>query len=159
MGRPATWRTQAKCHPEKLNHAWGLCQMCYKKTRPRRTAAMKAKRSEQDKAYRQRVKESGNVPKSLTPEYKRLARIWCRYKLTEQQLEEMYQHYNNACAICKKQVPLVIDHDHETGEVRGLVCDACNILLGVFDNPLRKNAFELYLAKHPVWSIGVKGKS
>lgn len=37
---------------------------------------------------------------------------------------------NNMCMICKTDWPLVIDHDHKTGKVRGVLCKQCNIALG-----------------------------
>lgn len=56
-------------------------------------------------------------------------------------IEKLKETQNNSCAICKtpsasiphstfKYNPLVIDHDHSTGEVRGLLCPTCNALLG-----------------------------
>ncbi|HET7713537.1 MAG TPA: endonuclease domain-containing protein [Patescibacteria group bacterium] len=37
------------------------------------------------------------------------------------------------CAICDKEKPLVIDHDHDSGQVRGLLCRTCNTQLGWFE--------------------------
>ena len=37
---------------------------------------------------------------------------------------------NGLCAICKRHKKLHIDHDHETGNVRGLLCSPCNTTLG-----------------------------
>jgi hypothetical protein len=50
--------------------------------------------------------------------------------LTEQQVEAMRLAQGGHCALCLTDGPLVIDHCHETGRVRGLVCTPCNTALG-----------------------------
>ena len=72
-----------------------------------------------------------------------------RYGITLEQLREMYARQNNACAICGRSgCELVIDHDHITGELRGLLCIPCNILLGlVRDDPSILRAAAEYLER------------
>ena len=64
-----------------------------------------------------------------------------RYGITIEDYEKMMALQNGLCAICKKEetkkhskygniMPLSVDHDHLTGEVRGLLCSQCNMLLG-----------------------------
>lgn len=44
--------------------------------------------------------------------------------------EDMLRDQDNKCRICKQHKPLVVDHDHNTGEVRGLLCHLCNRAIG-----------------------------
>ena len=58
-----------------------------------------------------------------------------RYGITESMYRKMIELQSNECLICKMP-SAVIDHDHITNEVRGLLCAGCNRGLGAFkDNP------------------------
>jgi hypothetical protein len=65
--------------------------------------------------------------------------IFKKYGLTEENHLELIKNQNGCCAICK-QIPckkgLVIDHDHSTGEIRGLLCNKCNMGLGAFNDDI-----------------------
>lgn len=45
-------------------------------------------------------------------------------------LEPLRRHQDGRCAICQQVRPLVVDHDHATGLVRGLLCLGCNNVEG-----------------------------
>ena len=56
-----------------------------------------------------------------------------KYGITEQQYREMQDKQNGRCAICGKpltKAQQVIDHDHISGKVRGIVHSHCNLVLG-----------------------------
>ena len=53
-----------------------------------------------------------------------------RYGVTTALLDRLQRKQKGACAICQKVEPLQVDHDHRTSKVRGLLCPACNRLLG-----------------------------
>jgi hypothetical protein len=52
------------------------------------------------------------------------------YNLSEQEAVKLVENRTDCCQICKELKPLVVDHCHTTGLVRGLVCSACNSVLG-----------------------------
>lgn len=59
------------------------------------------------------------------------------YGLTFEQFEQMLKDQNNKCAICGKHENeirrgLFVDHNRETKEVRGLLCQNCNAGIGHF---------------------------
>ena len=59
------------------------------------------------------------------------------------------------CVICGSEEKLVVDHDHVTGQVRGMLCNHCNRGLGHFrDDPLLLEFAAQYLlanADAPEW--------
>lgn len=46
----------------------------------------------------------------------------------------MYRKQQGCCLICKERRTLVVDHCHEQGHVRGLLCQRCNIIVGYVDS-------------------------
>ena len=82
----------------------------------------------------------------------RLKRI---YSLTLKDYDNMLVSQNGLCALCgtpaieSSHRRLQVDHDHETGKVRGLLCGNCNAFIGMADDSIEKllNGVE-YLKKH-----------
>jgi hypothetical protein len=76
-----------------------------------------------------------------------LAKRCARRGITPQELVDRYERQEECCAICKKEIELIdsaIDHNHVTGEFRGVLCKQCNRALGMFnDSPaVLRNALE-----------------
>ncbi|MGW4564554.1 endonuclease VII domain-containing protein [Streptomyces sp. NPDC004561] len=59
-----------------------------------------------------------------------------QYGLTEVERDRMIASWGGVCCICLAAVPVHVDHCHETGRVRGVLCLSCNAALGQFkDQP------------------------
>jgi len=70
-----------------------------------------------------------------------------KYGLTYEAYVQLLADHGNKCAICGDGRKLVIDHDHVTGAVRGILCDGCNVGVGRFgDNPALVYKAAMYLA-------------
>lgn len=79
-----------------------------------------------------------------------------RYGVSEKDYEQMLLSHNNLCAICNKPSPrtLHIDHDHKTGQVRGLLCSTCNTGIGLFKDDISVlNSAIAYLTYPPKQDI------
>lgn len=61
-----------------------------------------------------------------------------QYGITLEDFDRMMSDQRNSCAICHELlVKPCVDHDHETGVVRGLLCSNCNSGLGMFKDDIR----------------------
>jgi hypothetical protein len=85
------------------------------------------------RSYQKQKYDSGQIRAAV---YRR------QYGITLLQYDEMVKNQNGCCKICGTDNPggkrkrFSVDHNHETGEVRGLLCGSCNSALGLFkDNP------------------------
>lgn len=67
-------------------------------------------------------------------------RLKKQYGMTLEDYAIMSEQQDNKCSICltptKTNVSLCVDHNHDTGEVRGLLCQPCNSGIGFLkDDP------------------------
>jgi len=64
----------------------------------------------------------------------RKSQMKSRYGITIEEYDEAFELQDGACAICMKPQKrrLSVDHDHATGNFRGLLCVSCNFGLGSF---------------------------
>lgn len=114
---------------ERPVHARGLCSACYQREIYRRNPENKRREA--------LLKYHRNRDRQLA--YMREFGLR-RYGLTVEQYDEMLERQGHVCGICGKgpsgKRRLAVDHDHETGGVRGLLCGECNMGIGKFkDDP------------------------
>ena len=82
------------------------------------------------------------------PAPRRAAMLKYRYGLTQPLVNS-----NSKCAICAGTEKLVVDHNHQTKEVRGVLCSKCNHAVGLLKDSsiVCRNAAD-YLEKHGCYS-------
>jgi len=75
-----------------------------------------------------------------------------KYGMTESQWQRIYDQQDGRCAICRKYLDdctACVDHDHETGDIRGILCTQCNSGLGMFkDNVVFLELAAKYLTNY-----------
>ena len=73
--------------------------------------------------------------------------------ITDEQYDAFLVAQNNSCAICgihtsEAERGLVVDHNHETHKIRGLLCTRCNVGLGYYGDDTTKLSMAIeYLIK------------
>jgi len=78
--------------------------------------------------------------KELWKEYGRRSTLKKRYGITANEYDSMIEAQGGVCAICNTNTSggrgpgsrLAVDHNHETGQVRALLCSMCNQGIGMF---------------------------
>lgn len=64
-----------------------------------------------------------------------------KYGITVDEYDKLFLQQDGKCAMCGKpsEKTLVVDHDHETKNVRSLLCERCNIMFGWIEDGWRRN--------------------
>lgn len=122
--------------PENTRHRKGkrpglTCRVCIECERTRRREAQRAKAA-------------------ADPLYHRRAWLMRTYGITVERYIEILDAQGGVCAGCSKPCSvkafLSVDHEHETGEIRGLLCHHCNLAVGYAkDDPELLEALAAYL--------------
>jgi len=83
------------------------------------------------------------------------------YKITPAIFNKMWEDQEGRCAICEQAMQprgrmksaCTVDHNHETGQVRGLLCRGCNHGIGnLKEDPIVLRSAAEYLMKHGYYS-------
>ena len=126
-----------------VNHS---CRQCLRRTLQRwgydadayDVEALKETARQRSKAHRQ----AGYSAHIKGDPEKAAAQRRIKYGLTPAEYECMLEAQNYVCALCGQPEtqrckgtlrPLAVDHDHQTGEIRGLLCGLCNLALGAIE--------------------------
>ena len=126
--------------PNGNHHSW--CKSCKNKSEKERR--LNDKELAQSKREKDRLYGKNRWADSeVVREKQRAYQLERKFGITVEQYNEMLEKCSSVCEICgssdtkhTKQKYLNVDHCHNTGKVRGLLCHACNIGLGKFeDNP------------------------
>jgi hypothetical protein len=125
-----------KCGVWKPPPEWGAhkswCLACMR-------AATKDYRSQVGRdEFNRRQREWNAANPSRRAQYKRKAHLKSMYGLTEDELLDLLRKQGGRCGICQRSISYggrnkgvaVVDHEHATGSVRGILCSECNFLLG-----------------------------
>lgn len=99
--------------------------------------------------FRPECKEcTSNYQRAKRPEYagsvSRRYSLKKNFGITVEQYDQMLADQDGRCKICGSDKStgrwdtgfLCVDHDHETGKIRGLLCSTCNSGLGMFKDNL-----------------------
>lgn len=103
-----------------------LCNQCGKAPKYPRSGYCRECRKEHDKRYYEERKES--IRSKLRERV---------YGLSEEDYQALIKKQDGRCVICRSQDPgrskyWNVDHCHDSGKVRGLLCTTCNTGLGHF---------------------------
>jgi Recombination endonuclease VII len=139
------WRREKRA-AEKASRGAVTCEWCGASYAPTRYNAESGRN-------RYCSRDCKNKARNATPEHKAdvLARYYIRkYGMTQDEAIAMRER---GCDICGEKNGdsgrwgnLHIDHDHDTGRVRGVLCSACNTAIGYFkDDPALLEAAAAYL--------------
>lgn len=111
-----------------------------------------AAKNERTKGWRARMKAEGKMAE-ISRRYK-----FVKYEMSPDEYDAKFKEQNGVCAICylpdPQGIALAVDHDHETGENRGLLCGRCNKAIGLlhddFDRILATAAYIQLWKTNPV---------
>lgn len=139
--------TEFAKHHKHGYQAW--CRSCrsdyYKERKEHAAATQKAWRESQTEEERERRSEM-----AYNTHLRR------QFGIDRTEYDELLVSQEDGCAICGRSSSgssqfkrLVVDHDHTTGKVRGLLCDPCNRGIGLLqDDPSVIQKAIDYLNKH-----------
>lgn len=110
-----------------------------KKHKEKRTQYMRSYRAENRQKTNEQAREShARIRRNRTPEQRHNEHLKATYGITREKYIEMLSSQGGLCAICKSPTArwkkqFHVDHCHKSLNIRGLLCNRCNPMLGWFE--------------------------
>lgn len=104
---------------------------------------------EADPEFRRKKRERYERWRASDPRGVHRNNLKCFYGMMLEQWDALIIAQSGRCAICGTPGDLVVDHCHESGSLRALLCSTCNTGLGQFkEDPARMRAAAEYIETH-----------
>lgn len=62
-----------------------------------------------------------------------------KYGISKEYCIFLFKKANNKCEICGEGKIITLDHNHDTGDIRGILCSPCNLKIGMIQKPFSEN--------------------
>jgi len=146
-------------HIEREIYSLGMCRSCYEKNLRQSNPDYASKQRENSNGWAKKNKERKSKL-NLEWVHNNLDRVrhnkWILnlkkdFDMSEDGYNILWYQQDGKCAVCgqKPNYKLVVDHNHATNKVRGLLCRQCNLLLGLLSDDIDKtNKVISYLEKY-----------
>ena len=121
-----------RCNLTERYEKDGRCKPCHRKNSLKWQKKKLSRVVSQHKKWRKK-----------NPEKWKMYHFKAKYGITLVDYDAMLARQKGLCKLCNQLKKLVVDHCHETGKVRGLLCIGCNAALGAYQK----------LSKEPYKSI------
>ena len=142
-----------KCHYEKpitefavVDKRNGRRKLACRACETARVNAAYAANPEAQQRARERTTAWRRANMARSAPNRRKSILKSQYGITPEQFDALVQAQGGACALCNAEAHgrstvaaghWLVDHNHDTNEVRGLLCNSCNIGLGHYERLLR----------------------
>jgi hypothetical protein len=101
------------------------------------TAKKRVRNSEKDRAYHKKYRDNNK-------DKRKNGNLLWKFGITLEEYQALFEAQNGVCKLCGEEETmrknhseekrmLAVDHDHNTGVVRGLLCARCNVNLGHYE--------------------------
>lgn len=160
-----TWRNMRSKYKEQFAPEWASFEQFFKDVGERPSPRHQLRRvnpslpwSAENIFWLEAVADTKTVS---VAEYSRRWSMRAKYNLTPEEMNEILKSQDHKCPGCGRHfseidpstgqpLKMCIDHNHETGDVRGILCDPCNKVLGLAsDSVVTLRNLASYLESHP----------
>lgn len=151
QSKPHSWCKECEAQRRKAYYQLNKAELYEKQKERQQDNSPAGKERRRRRKERERTAHRNNPQKKEEQRLKIKSKdLHKKYKITHLQYQERLDAQGQRCTICMVDLDLGrdthVDHDHTTGEIRGILCKNCNTGLGQFkDSPELLRRAALYL--------------